>query len=309
MSTPDAEGRLASRRPSEPLDRGRNPGGGPTSSSSTSAAAAPAREHAPQRAAAPPARSARLRRCLGDGALIVAFYATYASIRNMQGGRMVPHLEAQALAHGLTILDIERRLLLAHEATVQTLFLSMPWLMKASNIFYATAHFIVTAVVLFALTFTGGREHRRWRNILGLSTGLALVGFAIYPTMPPRLLPDHPALIDTLQEIGGFWSFQTPAIERIADPFAAMPSLHMVWAAWVASAIWHRLRHRWTKVLAVGYPVVTAVVVVATANHYLLDLLAGLAVLGLAWFLVTAIEGWRSTSPAGSEADPRSTTS
>lgn len=188
----------------------------------------------------------------------------------------------------MALLRLEERLGLDHEATIQSVFLRLPALMKASNIFYATAHFTVTAMVLFTLTVAGGRDHVRWRNVLGLATVLALVGFAVYPTMPPRLLPDHPALIDTLSVIGGFWSFETPAIERIADPYAAMPSLHLVWAGWVACAVWSRLTRHWMKAVAITYPLVTLVVVVATANHYLLDVVAGLAVLGVAWLLVLA---------------------
>ena len=227
-----------------------------------------------------------LRRCLLDGVLIVGFYSTYALIRNMQGGRTGTSQETRALSHGLAILGLEERLGLDHEASIQSFFLGLPALMKAGNIFYATAHFTVTAIEQFALTVAGGPQHSRWRNVLGLSTALALVGFALYPTMPPRLLPDHPALIDTLSEIGGFWSFETPAIERIADPYAAMPSLHLVWAGWVACAVWGRLTRAWMKALAITYPLLTLVVVVATANHYLLDVIAGFAVLSLAWLLV-----------------------
>ena len=235
-------------------------------------------------------RRGTLSRCLADSVLIVGFYTAYAAIRNTQGGRLSPALESKALAHGLLILDLEKKLGLDHEAALQSLFLRFPSVMKASNIFYATAHFIVTAVVLAWLTASGGRQHARWRNTLGLSTAVALVCFAVFPTMPPRLLPDHPALIDTLREIGGFWSFQTPAIEKIADPFAAVPSLHVAWATWVACALWWRLSRTWMKVLAISYPVLTSVIVVATANHYILDILAALVVLSISWLLVRSLE-------------------
>lgn len=232
-------------------------------------------------------------RCVWNALLIVGFYAAYAVIRNTHGGRISPAQEARALGHGLAVLDLERRLGLDHETTIQGLFLRVPVLMKASNIFYATAHFTVTAGVLLALTVAGGRRHARWRNILGLATAVALVGFAVYPTMPPRLLPDHPALIDTLSVVGGFWSFQTPVIERIADPYAAIPSLHIVWATWCTCAMWSRLGRVWMRAAALAYPVATSIVVVATANHYLLDVLAGLTVFAGAWLAVRALDSAR----------------
>lgn len=228
--------------------------------------------------------------------LIVSFYMTYAFIRNTQGGRISPAQDARALGHGLAVLDLEQRLGLGQEMTIQGLFMRLPVLMKASNIFYATAHFTVTAGVLVELTVAGGRRHASWRNILGLATAVALVGFAVYPTMPPRLLPDHPALIDTLSVVGGFWSFQTPAIERIADPYAAIPSLHIVWAIWCTCAMWSRLRRSWMRAAAIAYPVVTSVVVVATANHYLLDIVAGFAVFAVAWLAIRVLGSARRSA-------------
>jgi membrane-associated phospholipid phosphatase len=67
-----------------------------------------------------------------------------------------------------------------------------------------------------------------------------------------------------------------------------MPSLHIAWAAWCTLALWQISRRRWVRVLAVLYPCVTAFAVLATGNHFLLDILAGLAALALAVLAVTA---------------------
>lgn len=82
----------------------------------------------------------------------------------------------------------------------------------------------------------------------------------------------------------------------IANQFAAMPSLHLAWAAWCAATVFALTRHRWLRILAVCYPVLTAVVVLGTANHYLLD---GLAGVGL-WAAVQGLAqlAYRSTAAA-----------
>ncbi len=54
-----------------------------------------------------------------------------------------------------------------------------------------------------------------------------------------------------------------------------MPSLHIAWAVWCTLAVWRATR-RWARALASVYPLATAFAVLATGNHFLLDMLAGL---------------------------------
>jgi len=140
-------------------------------------------------------------------------------------------------------------------------------------------------------------DYPRWRNTLGCATAIALIGFALFPLMPPRLLPDHcdgpPALSckgefkfeDTLEKDPAFWSFNSGAVNKISNQYAAMPSVHCAWALWCACALVPRLRRRWAKALAAFYPVCTVTAIVVTANHYLLDAVAGFAVFGVAYAL------------------------
>jgi hypothetical protein len=81
-----------------------------------------------------------------------------------------------------------------------------------------------------------------------------------------------------------------------------MPSLHLCWATWCAAVLFPGLRHRWSRALAVSYPVVTAVVVVVTGNHYVLDLVGGVACL-LIGVAVTHVLGAGRPRPAGSSID------
>ena len=101
--------------------------------------------------------------------------------------------------------------------------------------------------------------------------------------MPPRLLdprstPSSPryGFVDTLAKDPAFWSFNSGAVSKISNQFAAMPSVHCAWALWCACALVPRLKHVWAKVLAALYPVTTVTVIVVTANHYFLDAVARL---------------------------------
>src|SRR5262249_28575310 len=124
-------------------------------------------------------------------------------------------------------------------------------------------------------------DYPLYRNTLGIATGLALIGFATYPLMPPRLLPASYGFVDTLAKYPTFWSFNSGAVSRISNQFAAMPSVHCAWAGWCALVLAPRVKHTWQKVLAIGYPFFTMTVIVLTANHYIVDAFGGFAVLAI----------------------------
>jgi hypothetical protein len=215
-------------------------------------------------------------------------YAVYMAIRDAHGSATITTEYGRALANGQAVLNAERALHISVEHGLQVVALHARWLVMGANVFYATAHFLVTAAVLVWLYRHQKDRYRRWRTVLVLGTGLALVGFTMFPVMPPRLLPPSYGFTDTLRAFGGLWSFNSGAIERISDPFAAMPSLHLCWAAWCTAALLPGLRSRWSRGLAISYPLVTSVVVLITGNHYLLDLVGGVACLGLAFAVTVA---------------------
>lgn len=207
------------------------------------------------------------------------FYLVYSFIRNTQGSASVS--EAQALANALEVIRLEKILGLYHEEAVQQLFLGWQAFIEFWNLFYGTFHFVITILALVLLFQRHPRRYRQWRNTLAVTTGLALVGFATYPLMPPRLLPSSYGFVDTLRVFGSPWSFDSGAMNKISNQFAAMPSLHFAWALWSACVLVPTVRHNWAKVLAVLYPIATLFAVVVTANHFVLDAAGGVAVLGL----------------------------
>jgi hypothetical protein len=160
--------------------------------------------------------------------------------------------------------------------------------MKAFNVYYGTAHFVVTGGILMWLFLRHPDRYARWRWALACTTLLGLVGFVAFPLMPPRLITPEFGMgsyVDTLRTIGGLWNFEDGAIAKLSNQYAAMPSLHFAWSLWCCLALWPRLRSVWAKVLAVAHPTITLVAIVATANHYWLDAAGGVLALLLGWLL------------------------
>jgi hypothetical protein len=129
---------------------------------------------------------------------------------------------------------------------------------------------------------------------LALTTALALVGFAAFPLLPPRLLDASYGFVDTLARYGGAWSFDSDTMQRVSNQYAAMPSLHFAWSLWSACVLAPACKRWWTKALAVAYPIVTLFAIVVTANHFFLDAGGGALVFLVGLSVATAYARWRA---------------
>ena len=263
-------------------------------------------EEAPPVAPAPRARP----RLWFQLVLMAAFYGVYSYTRNLFGSALVD--EGQAPEHAFTnamrVVDAERFLHIFHEATIQSWFLGSDLFIRFWNVYYGTFHFVVTLVAFFWLYLRAPARFTQWRNVLAFTTGLAIVGFSLFPLMPPRLLDDTgpyggAALAqehqvgpfgfeDTLAEVGGLWSFDSGTVAKISNQYAAMPSLHIGWSMWCTCALWPLVRRKWARFLLVLYPLATLFCIVVTANHYFLDAVGGLVCLGIGYVAGTALDTW-----------------
>ena len=253
-------------------------------------------------------------------ALIVAiFYVVYSAIRNRFGSNQIAAdgTPEAAFHNAERVIRFERAIGLYHEETLQDFFLGTRWFIQFWNVYYGTAHFFVTLAVFILLFFKRADVFPQWRNTLAAMTALAIIGFAFFPLMPPRLL-DQPCpnnnfefggacvesplrpgkdlvfngengfgFVDTLSVYGGPWRFDSKEVASISNQYAAMPSLHIGWSTWCALAVWPLLRRRWTKALVLVYPAVTLFCIIVTANHFWVDGIGGLIV-----FAVGALMGW-----------------
>jgi hypothetical protein len=218
--------------------------------------------------------------------IIAVFYFLYSAVRDIRGDKPVSIDQATTNAH--RIIRLERFLGVFHEEQIQHFFIHSREFIRLCDDYYGTVHFVAVVAVLVILFFRFPNRYRVYRNTLALTTLLALIGFYFFPVLPPRLLPRPYTFVDTLNTIGGIWSFKSGAVNDVSNQYAAMPSLHTAWSTWCAMAMVPVVRRWWVKVLLVLYPMVTVFVIVVTANHYFADAAGGLLVLGVSYLVARA---------------------
>jgi len=181
---------------------------------------------------------------------------------------------AGAVPRARWLWHAERLLHLPSETSVQRLFLPHPLVIQAFNLYYDILHFPVLGACLIWLYVRHRDRYPRIRTTVALFTGASLL-IQFIPVAPPRLLPGT-GLVDTAVKYGQSVYSWHGGFD--ADELSAMPSVHVGWALIVAFAVITVSRSRW-RWLAAGYPVLTLLVVVVTANHFWLDgIVAGLLV-------------------------------
>jgi hypothetical protein len=193
-----------------------------------------------------------------------------------------------ALAHAKEILSAEQTLHLDPEHGLDSWLVAHHSLGVALSYYYDNAHFIVTLGLLGYMWWWRADIYRPLRNSLVLANVLAFVVFWRFPVAPPRMLPGFTDVVAASHTVG---SWHTGALASQANQLAAMPSLHLAWAAWCTLAIWRITTHRWLRALGVVYPFVTAFAVLATGNHFVFDIFGGLATIALSVLIVSLFEG------------------
>ena len=208
--------------------------------------------------------------------LLTAVYELYTLTRRVTAGDV-----DDALTNARDVLRAERLVGLAPERWLNHAVSIRPLLAVPADYAYATLHYVVTLVVLVWLWRSHRSAYLPARRTLMSATLLGLIGFATVPLAPPRMMP---GFIDTMSRYAhdGWWDSAASApkgLGSLTNQFAAMPSLHVGWAIWCGVVVAHHAQRAWVRKLAVAYPVLVLLVVMSTANHYLIDAVAGLAVL------------------------------
>jgi hypothetical protein len=206
-------------------------------------------------------------------AIGLGVYAGYLLVRKLV---VTPQGQRQAAANAELIVALERRLRIHVEPELQAALLPRRRFVAVLNVAYATLNVGLTVGWLMRLFHRRNPEFHRLRRAAVLATLGAQPVFLLFPVAPPRTLDDF---VDTIADVSGF-DLDSGLIAKLYDPIAAMPSIHVAYAVVTAAGIAETSGSVVARTLAPAYPPLVALVVFATANHYVLDAVAG-ATLGL----------------------------
>ena len=226
--------------------------------------------------------------------VLALVYLGYAASRVLADDSVSP-----AVTRAVRVLDLERTWHLDVEGALNRWFLQHDVLGVAASFYYASAHYVLTLLVVVWLFRRHRAAYAPARLALVGSTAVALVAYLAMPTAPPRLMGGYADLL-AVHSAAGWWGGEASAprgLGGLTNQLAAFPSMHAGWALWVALAVAHALGRHWLTVVAWAHAVTTGIVVVGTGNHWLLDVVAGWAVVLLAWWTVGPVHEAGALSP------------
>ncbi|MEO8363899.1 MAG: phosphatase PAP2 family protein [Ilumatobacteraceae bacterium] len=185
-----------------------------------------------------------------------------------------------AIERGRQINQFQHNLHFPSELSLQHFVLDHEWLARLTNYYYAIAHVPGLVLFLFWIYIRHRDAYPHWRNGLVILTAFCLV-IRFIRVAPPRFFPEL-GYIDLASRFG--MSVYGPVGTGVSDQFAAMPSIHVGWAAVVSFGIVAAGTSRW-RWLFLLHLVLTMIAVSATGNHWWLDGIAAIILLGVALFV------------------------
>ncbi len=233
-------------------------------------------------------------------ALFAGAYYLYRIVRGFVDGEV-----SLAFANARELVDLERGMGLFFEPGLQEWARSsVPWIVDAANWMYVNSHFTVTVTFLIWLYLARNEAYYFVRNMFVVAMGLALVGYLIYPTAPPRFMPEW-GFTDTVTSAVGQEASNSAHV--FYNPFAAVPSMHVAFALMIAIPAAMLVKTRALKVLWLSYPGIVTFVVMVTANHFWMDAALGALVAAISWYtaragFARARECWAFRVPAAAKA-------
>ena len=212
------------------------------------------------------------RREVAIGLGVYALYLLASRRKRGTAGRL------QAARNAEHVVALERRLGIHVEPSLQELLLPHRRLLGILNVAYVVSNAALTVGFLMRLYARRHPDFHRYRRAAVLTTLACQPVFYLFPCAPPRSL-DH--FVDTIADVSGI-DLDSGAVAQLYDPLAAMPSIHVAYAVVTAAGIAEASESPVLRALAPAYPPLVAAVVFVTANHYVLDAVAGGAIAGAA---------------------------
>ncbi len=228
--------------------------------------------------------------------LCVGAYFLYALARGLVEGRATA-----AFQNARKLIHIERTLHLFVEPSVQAWAMGSHFVMDLSSWLYLNAQSSITIGALIYLYVRHNGSFYFVRNMFAVAMLIALVVYVAFPTAPPRFLPEW-GFIDSVSDFTGVHNSHASAtMSTLFNPYAAVPSMHVAFALMIGWPLASLSRPRVARVLWRLYPLLIAFVIVATANHFVLDALLGALTAG---FSALAARRLAAVGPVGWRFQP-----
>jgi membrane-associated phospholipid phosphatase len=205
------------------------------------------------------------------GMFVVAFmfYGLVRGLVHSGGGTYKPFGDATK------VIDLERTLHIFIEPNIQASVANVHWLMTALAWSYLNTQFAITTAVVAFIYVRHNDSFYFVRNMFMVAMGLALIGYSVFPTAPPRLMPEWGFTDPVSQLMNGGVPLDYTMAGHLTNDYAAIPSMHVCFAVMIAWPMAKLVTWRWAKAAWTLYPLVVIFVVVATANHFLVDVFFG----------------------------------
>lgn len=193
-----------------------------------------------------------------------------------------------ALANARDIVALQASLGLWVEPQVNAWVLDHAVVMRALNFVYFWLDFPLIVGVGLLLFWRKRECYTLLRDSVLISGALALILYWSFPVAPPRYLTEW-GFVDTLEQYSNL-SYQAQSMRPFVNPFAAVPSLHVGWAALLAVTVFSATGSWLARAASIATFAAQSLAVVGTANHYLFDGVAGLVVCAAGLAIAVALQ-------------------
>src|SRR6476469_10789941 len=234
--------------------------------------------------------------------LFALAYLAYRLVRGLAEGQA-----GAAFAHARDLISLERGMHLFVEPSIQAWASGSHFVVFGASWLYVNAQGPVTIAALLYLYMRHNSSFYFVRNMFMIAMAIALVGYVVFPTAPPRFLPEW-GFVDTVSDLTPVSvSHTSSSMTALFNPYAAVPSMHVAFALMIGWPLARLARSRIVAGLWLVYPFLITFVIVVTANHFIVDALlgaltAGAAAFGASWLARMRPDAWRFSSASVAHA-------
>jgi hypothetical protein len=213
------------------------------------------------------------------------FGAAYLAYRLVRG--LVEGDANAAFAHARDLITLERTLHVFVEPSIQAWASGSHFLMVFSAWMYVNAQTTVTVAALVYLYLRHNRNFYFVRNMFMVAMAIALIGYAVFPTAPPRFMPEW-GFVDSVSDFTGVRvNAHSASLNALTNLYAAVPSMHVAFALMIGGTLSRLVRWRVVRVMWILYPFLMAFVIIVTANHFIVDAILGALTAGASAYAAT----------------------